>query len=176
MAWQAWADLRDAYRQALSSAASLGVLLIGVQFSQATGRAVCLGITAAVGLFAGASAYLRARAIADIATSHIGSAAQGQVKLVGRASVAPGELIMSPVSGAACIWYRYTVYTRDNGGDRWQRVDSATSSSTFEIADASGACTYSTFPCPPPVSATGLPSFSASGTPFVLSTARPCAS
>jgi hypothetical protein len=101
---------------------------------------VCLGLVAAIGFLAWASTYKRARAIADLATSRIGSAAQGYVEVVGRASAAIDELILSPFSGLACIWYRYRVYSRDNAKGEWREIDSGTSEATFEIDDGSGAC------------------------------------
>ena len=135
-----WADLRGKYREALSSVAYLSLLVVASQWRGATGRVICLGLLVGVGFLAWASTYRRARAIADIATSRIGSAAQGYVEVVGRASVAPHELIASPVSGLACIWFRYRIYTRDSGNNDWTLTDSSTSSATFEISDGSGAC------------------------------------
>jgi hypothetical protein len=73
----------------------------------------CLGLIAGLGFLAWASTYKRARAIADIATSRIGAVAQGYVELVGRASAAPGEMLVTPFSGVACIWYRYRVYSKE---------------------------------------------------------------
>jgi hypothetical protein len=107
------------------------------------GRATtwCLAGAAAVGVLAWAAALRRARAIGEQATSRIASAAQGYVEVMGRASVDTSNLIYSPMSGVQCIWYRYTVYTRDDNSKReWQRSDSGVSSATFEINDGTGAC------------------------------------
>ena len=68
------AGLRGQYRQALTSAASLAALAFGLHLGQATGRTICLGLAAGVGALAGLSTYLRARAMADVAVSRIGSA------------------------------------------------------------------------------------------------------
>ena len=62
------------------------------------------------------------------------------MEVVGRASVAPHELIMSPISGLACIWFRFRVYTRDGSNNEWRLTNSGTSSATFEIADGTGSC------------------------------------
>ncbi len=134
------AELRGKYREWFTSASYLGLLGIGLQLGASSGRGVCLGLLLGVAMLAAASAYRRARAIADIATSRIGSAAQGYVEVVGRASVAPHELIASPISGLACIWFRYRVYTRDGSGGEWRLASSSTSSTTFEIADGTGSC------------------------------------
>ncbi|MDI1245621.1 MAG: hypothetical protein PSV24_09480, partial [Rhodoferax sp.] len=81
----------------------------------------------------------RTRAIAELATSRIDSAAQGYVELMGRAST--DQLIYTPLGGIACIWYRYTLYSKDNAKREWRQVDSGTSNATFDIRDTSGVCT-----------------------------------
>jgi hypothetical protein len=134
------AEWRGQYREWLMSAGYLGMLVIGLHLDTLSGRVVCLGLLTGLAVLAAASAYRRAHAIANIATSRIGSAAQGYVEVVGRASVAPDELIASPISGLACIWFRCRVYTRDGGGDDWRLTSSTTSSATFEITDGSGSC------------------------------------
>lgn len=98
----------------------------------------CVAALGGVALLAWAAALRRARAIANIATSRIASAAQGYVELQGRASI--GELILSPLSNTPCIWYRYRVYERDREND-WKEIESGTSSATFDLADGSGSCT-----------------------------------
>lgn len=101
----------------------------------------CLAIAAGLGVLSWAAALRRARAIGEQATSRIGSAAQGYVEIVGRASVDTSNLIYSPMSGVQCIWYRYNLYTRDGNNKReWQRTDSGVSSATFEINDGTGSC------------------------------------
>ena len=83
----------------------------------------------------------RARTIAELATSRIASAAQGYVELLGRTSSDKNQLIYTPLGGIACIWYRYKLYSRDNTKHEWRQIDSGTSSTTFDISDATGACT-----------------------------------
>lgn len=101
---------------------------------------MCLVFVIGVGVVAWAAALRRARAVANLATSRIDSAAQGYVEVVGRASVSPDNLILSPMSGVQCIWYRYRVFSRDNSRDEWRQTDSGVSSATFEIKDSTGAC------------------------------------
>lgn len=138
MAWIR--GLRGAYREILTSATYLLLPLWAGQSGQPMAWFIGLAGVAGIGVLAWVSTHRRARAIAELATSRIGSAAQGYVELVGRASVAPDNLIVSPFSGMACIWYRYTVYSKDNNDRNWREVDSATSEATFEIADRTGAC------------------------------------
>lgn len=101
---------------------------------------VCLAAAVALGIVAWTAALRRARAVANLATSRIGSAAQGYVEVVGRASVDVGNLIVCPMSGVQCIWYRYRVFARDNAKEEWRQTDSGVSSATFEIRDETGAC------------------------------------
>ncbi len=134
------ADLRDRYCQFLTSASYVGLLAFGLLVGRASGQVACLGLISAVGFLAWASTYKRARAIADIATSRIGAAAQGYVELVGHASGAPSEMLVTPFSGVACVWYRYRSYSRSGRDGDWQEVDHGSSSVTFEISDGSGVC------------------------------------
>jgi len=96
------------------------------------------GAISAIGLLAWGAALRRARAISNIATSRIASAAQGYVELQGRTNIT--DLIYSPLSNSPCIWYRYAIYERDSDND-WKEVEGGTSSATFDLHDGSGVCT-----------------------------------
>jgi len=98
------------------------------------------GITVLAGL-AWLSNLRRARAIAETATSRIASAAQGYVEIMGRSSANPEHLIVTPLGGIACIWYRYTLYSKNNAKQEWRQIGSGVSNSTFDISDPSGVCT-----------------------------------
>lgn len=138
---QALRWLRSQDPGGLLAACYLGVFAFAIRMGPGRAAAWCMAMAAMVGLLAWAAALRRARAIGEQATSRIGSAAQGYVELMGRASVDASNLIYSPMSGVQCIWYRYTVYTRDSNGKReWERSDSGVSSATFEINDGTGAC------------------------------------
>jgi hypothetical protein len=115
--------------------------VVGAAFHMGPGRhqAWAIGLVSAVGLLAWGAALRRARAIANMATSRIASAAQGYVELQGRASTA--SLIYSPLTNTPCVWYRYRVYTRDNSDKEWREIESGTSHATFDISDGSGQCT-----------------------------------
>lgn len=101
---------------------------------------LCLLGATGVAIVAWAAALRRRRAIANIATSRIGSAAQGYVEVQGRASVDSDNLILSPISHQPCIWYRYRSYEKSGSDKEWREVDRGTSSATFEIVDATGVC------------------------------------
>lgn len=133
-------DLRSYYADAITSCSYLGILAFAAYTYQHNTGVLSLILFMAVSVFAWASSHKRASAIADIATSRIGSAAQGYVELYGRASVNPENLIKSPLSGIACIWFRYKVYSKDNSDREWREVSSGISDTTFEISDDTGKC------------------------------------
>jgi hypothetical protein len=133
------ADLRQGYRQQLTSASYLGLLFGGLNLRHSIGGLVCLGLMAVVALVAWVLTYQRSRAVADEATSRIGSAAQGYVELTGRASGGASELLRSPFSATECVWYRYRVFERDGDND-WCEVERGSSTATFELSDGSGVC------------------------------------
>ena len=133
------ADLRQGYRQQLTSASYLGLLFGGLNLRHSIGGLVCLGLMAVVALVAWVLTYQRSRAVADVATSRIGSAAQGYVELTGRASGGASELLRSPFSATECVWYRYRVLERDGDND-WCEVERGASTTTFELSDGSGVC------------------------------------
>lgn len=101
----------------------------------------CLAGIALLGGLAWLGSLRRSRAIAELATSRIASAAQGYVELMGRADSDKEQLIYTPLGGIACIWYRYKLYSRDNAKHEWREIDSGTSSATFDISDPTGVCT-----------------------------------
>lgn len=128
-----WNGLRGYYIESITSFAYLGIFAFAI-------NTISLTLIAVISLFAWIATYKRVRAIADVATSRIGSAAQGYVELFGRASVDPENLIRSPLSGMACIWFRYFVYSKDNRDREWREIDRGISESTFEINDRTGKC------------------------------------
>lgn len=131
---------RAYYVEALTSGSYLGLLAIALHFREQNIGVISFASVIVIGLFAWAFSYKRVRTIADIATSRIGSAAQGYVELYGRASVDAENLIQSPLSGIACVWFRYWVYTKDNSDREWRETSSGISDSMFEIRDGTGRC------------------------------------
>ena len=133
-------DIGARWRHTLTSAGYVGLLGAGAHIGQRHGWLFVLGAMALVGFGAWAATYRRARAIADIATSRIGSAAQGYVEVLGRGSVAREELIVCPVSATSCLWYRYRIDEKSGSKREWREIDRGESHATFAIADASGSC------------------------------------
>lgn len=134
------AGLREQHVHQLALIGYTAVGGFGLHLGDTAGWRICFWLIFAMGVLAGVASYRRARTIADIATSRIGSAAQGYVEVTGRAKADPGELILTPYSQIACIWYRYRVYSREEPRGEWRQIDSGSSHTTFEICDGSGAC------------------------------------
>lgn len=107
-----------------------------------TAAAVCgLGSTYMLSRFLGF--VRRDRFIADTPLAKIRSAAQGYVRLEGRASAPPGQSIVAPLSGRACVWWQYEIarrYQNSKGGTEWTRIDSQTSVTPFTLTDTDGQC------------------------------------
>jgi len=118
-----------------------GLLAAAAQLGPGPQARWCLAGVAVLAGVAWLASLRRARAIAELATSRIATAAQGYVELLGRANSDTTQLIYTPLGGMACIWYRYRLYSRDNAKREWRQVESGTSSSTFDISDATGVCT-----------------------------------
>jgi hypothetical protein len=132
--------LRGEYVESVAICGYIGIITFATYSYQKGTLGIPAMLMAVLSLAAWVFTIKRTRAIADIATSRIGSAAQGYVELFGRASVHADNLIRSPLSGVSCIWFRYTVYSKNNSDREWRRVSSGVSESTFEIADKTGKC------------------------------------
>lgn len=110
--------------------------------------ALCVLAAAAAikGLMLFARSANLSRLIADLPSSTIRSAAQGYVRLQGRARMLPGEPVIAPLSGKPCVWFRFKVEqnAHDPEYDRWfgswQRVEQGSSDAIFALDDATGRC------------------------------------
>jgi len=90
--------------------------------------------------------YLRfARLIEDTPTSKIRSAAQGFTELEGRAVLVAKSILASPLSGKACIWYRFKVERKIETGKStsWRTVQSGSSAHPIRLDDTTGHCLLS---------------------------------
>jgi hypothetical protein len=119
---------------------SLHLLLIYVGFkaqNPVVWRLVFYGM-AAISFFIWIYSNKRMFAVSNVATSKIGTAAQGYVELFGKISSNRANWVTSPTTGMACVWYRYII--EQKSGDEWRIIDSGESSMTFEIEDDSGVC------------------------------------
>lgn len=110
-----------------------------------------LALVAVAAAFFGFGRLRESRLIEDTPTSRIRSAAQGYVELEGFARLLPGPQIVSPLSRANCVWWRYQVEHRrsyDDGKQRrseWETVRKVCSEELFLLADDSGSCIVDPF-------------------------------
>jgi hypothetical protein len=95
-----------------------------------------------VSFFAWIGNTRRYRAIHDLPTSSITSAAQGYVELLGVGRLIEGSTVRSPVSARPCCWYHYTVEEQDSD-NKWKTVEDNTSIDHFLLVDETGSCVVS---------------------------------
>jgi len=104
----------------------------------------CLGsgLVAAAGFVASFVFLHRARLMENMPTSRLRSAAQGYVELEGRARLMDGPPIISPLTKARCVWWRFRVEEKRRTGknSKWVTVSSGTCDECFELNDGSGHC------------------------------------
>ncbi|MDK9725706.1 MAG: E3 ubiquitin ligase family protein [Sterolibacteriaceae bacterium MAG5] len=131
--------LRREYGNLITSGSQLMLLGIGGQIDTPAGWAVSAGLIALLSLFAWMSTFRRARAIADMPTSRIASAAQGYTELQGSGKPLGGLPLTAPLSNTVCLWYRYTVERRDNE-NHWRHESGGESDASFLIDDGTGHC------------------------------------
>lgn len=105
------------------------------------------GVFGAVALFGLHNFFTRLRRdrlVADTPLVHIRSAAQGYVKIAGRAAAAGSVPAAAPLSSRPCVWWSYEIaeLERDSKGNAagWHTVESATSVELFVLADADAQC------------------------------------
>ena len=133
--------LQSSYHESLTSASYFALFLVAAQSGiESSVWLLCLSLIALIAFASWLSTHARARAIAELPTSKIGSAAQGYVELFGRASVNRETTTISPVSGIQCIWYRCITYTKGSNDKGWREIERDVSSTMFEINDGTGVC------------------------------------
>jgi len=95
-----------------------------------------------VSFFAWIGNTRRYRAIHDLPTSSVASAAQGYVELLGVSRLLEGSTVRSPVSARPCCWYHYAVEEQDSD-NKWKTVEENTSIDHFLLVDETGSCVVS---------------------------------
>ncbi len=104
--------------------------------------ALC-AVLALAALIACLSKVRRDRYIGDTPLCRIRSAAQGYVRVEGRAESPPGEDLRSPLTGRSCVWWDYQVEARETnakGESVFRTIEQATSVTPFVLADSDGEC------------------------------------
>jgi hypothetical protein len=104
--------------------------------------AVC-GIVALWAVYRFWVSLRRDRFLADTPLARIRSAAQGYVKLFGRAGPAQDGALAAPLTSRPCVWWHYNVeqkFRNGKGETRWESIDSATSINLFVLTDGDAQC------------------------------------
>ncbi|MGH8258405.1 MAG: GIDE domain-containing protein, partial [Steroidobacteraceae bacterium] len=107
------------------------------------GLAVLFAAAMAYAVFRCLASLRRDRFAADTPLARIRSAAQGYVRLEGRAGAPPDGALAAPLSGLACVWWDYRIERRQSTGrsrSEWQLIERATSVTPFALHDADGEC------------------------------------
>jgi hypothetical protein len=87
--------------------------------------------------------FRRARVIEDTPTARVRSAPQGYVELQGQARVLPDQPVIAPLTGSACVWYRFRIEQEKHNsrsGSHWSEVESGRSETPFLLVDTTGEC------------------------------------
>lgn len=94
------------------------------------------------GLFGMALNLRKARTIEDTPAAKIRSAAQGYAALNGFARAIDAEPLRAPLTGAPCVWYRYTIERYESGRkhSRWNTIERGSSDQLFALDDNTGRC------------------------------------
>jgi hypothetical protein len=105
--------------------------------------AAAAAVLAAWALYRFVASIRRDRLVADTPLVKIRSAAQGYVKVFGRARPFGDRATTAPLSSRACVWWSYSVEerVREAGQEKgWHVIDSASSVEPFVLADADSEC------------------------------------
>jgi len=101
-------------------------------------------VFAALGLYGFLSRIRRDRAVADTPLVRVRSAAQGYVKLTGRAQPASGTPTAAPLSGRPCVWWEIRVDeqggTDEKGHRNWVELEHRISIDPFLLVDEGAEC------------------------------------
>ncbi|MDR2240066.1 MAG: hypothetical protein LBE33_06440 [Zoogloeaceae bacterium] len=135
--------LRDGYVNLITSASHLLLLLAAARINERPAWIVCGALVAVISFFAWMGNFRRGRAIANVPTSKIGSAARGYVEIYGRAD-GNHDLVSAKVGSLPCVWFRCRTFRKVEGmeppSNNWRQIDYAVSDTLFEVADDSGRC------------------------------------
>lgn len=132
-------SFKAGYANLITSGGHLLLLLVALRINERPAWIGCLGLISGISLFAWASNFRRNRAIADLPTSKVASAAQGYVELYGRTPSDAEFLAPNKMGSLPCVWYRQVIY-RKTANDKWQEISRETSDNIFALEDGSGRC------------------------------------
>ena len=104
--------------------------------------AIC-GALALLALWGFFVRFRRDRVVADTPLTRIRSAAQGYVKISGRAAPASEAPTAAPLSSRPCVWWSYEIAVREEdskGNKSWKTQERASSTELFVLIDEDSRC------------------------------------
>ena len=108
---------------------------------------LALAVGGSAGVLTGLYIFFRRwrqqRLVEDTPAARIRSAAQGYVRLSGRAQAVDGKALRAPLTGRRCVWWTYRIQQRGRGGRDsilWRHDNSGTSDQPFLLIDQSDHC------------------------------------
>ena len=126
----------------LTGGAHVFILIGAIQFDTPGVWPWALLAMSAVSFFAWLGNHRRYRAIHDLPTSKVASAAQGYVELVGRGELLDGEPVLSRLTQRPCCWYRFQI-EEELDDNKWKTIDEGSSNHHFRLIDETGQCVIS---------------------------------
>ena len=106
-----------------------------------------IGLALSVGATAGGGWWClrrlaQARHLLDTPTSKIRSAAQGYAEFYGVLQPQPDSVIVAPLSGKACLWWRFKIeeYQADDKKRSWRVLEGGSCESWLLLGDGTGHC------------------------------------
>ena len=97
-------------------------------------------IAMAGALYAWARSYRVKRAILDVPTSNVRSAAQGYAEIQGTVEPLDDRTLEGPLTRAPCVWYSYAVTERRKKRGDERNIDARTAALPFLLNDGTGTC------------------------------------
>lgn len=141
--WMPWGGLfsllKSGYSNILTSGSHLLLLAAGLHINTPVGWLVCVGLISGISFIAWVGNLRRNRAIADMPTSRVASAAQGYVELYGPAVNEAEFFAQGRMGSMPCVWYRYITYKKNTDGE-WYEIARGASDTIFALDDGSGRC------------------------------------
>src|SRR5262245_34382456 len=112
-------NLADGFGRFVVHGGQLFLLYVGFEVDSPFGwLLVAIGI-ALLSIIGWLLALRRWRAIGDTPTSQVATAAQGYTELTGQGMPLEGLPLVSPLNARPCLWFRYTVETKNSEG-KWR--------------------------------------------------------
>lgn len=121
------------------AAVQLILLVAAFKIDQRQVWLLCLASIIVLAFIAWVSALRRRHAIEGTPTARIATSAQGYVELHGEGRPLDINPLHSPLTGVACLWYRYHVEHKTHD-DKWELLEQAQSQTCFVLDDGSGQC------------------------------------